>query len=392
MAFSSSFGQTFFIGVFGPGFQREFGLGHTAWGGLYMAGTLASALLLPWTGRLIDRVDLRVYAFSASFGLALACVLVATVAGPVVLCIAVFALRHTGQGLSSHVAQTSMARYFEGERGRAIAVTALGFAAGEAVLPLLAVTGIEAFGWRRTYLLAAVVQCLAFIPLMQWLLRGHADRHKDYVERLVARARATLGGSSGWSRAEVLRDRRFYLLLPGVFAPSVVLTAMFFHHLNVADAKGWSHAWITGNYVVYASVTVVTSLLAGPLIDRLGALRLVPLMLGPLVVGLVILAVFPSPWIVVPYMICCGLTTGITYTAVSALWAELYGVAHLGAIRALAFAVGVFGSALGPVMVGGLLDAGLSMAAVLLVMAGYVVAGAIMLAMAVRLPRREVGA
>ena len=60
-AFASSFGQTYYIGVFGPAIQSEFGLSHTAWGTIYMLGTLGSAALLPWTGKQIDRLDLRLY-------------------------------------------------------------------------------------------------------------------------------------------------------------------------------------------------------------------------------------------------------------------------------------------------------------------------------------------
>jgi len=40
----------------------------------------------------------------------------------------------------------------------------------------------------------------------------------------------------------VLRDRRFWLLVPGICAPSLIITALFFHHLNIAADKGWSAA------------------------------------------------------------------------------------------------------------------------------------------------------
>ena len=48
---------------------------------------------------------------------------------------------------------------------------------------------------------------------------------------------------------------------------------MFFHHLNLADAKSWSHPWMTGSYVIYALAVVLTSLAVGPAIDRFGAAR-----------------------------------------------------------------------------------------------------------------------
>ena len=61
LAFLSSAGQTYFIGVFGSGVQAEFGLDAGSWGRTYMIGTLASALLINWTGTFIDRIDLRLF-------------------------------------------------------------------------------------------------------------------------------------------------------------------------------------------------------------------------------------------------------------------------------------------------------------------------------------------
>lgn len=169
----------------------------------------------------------------------------------------------------------------------------------------------------------------------------------------------------------MLGDPRFYLLMPGIITPSLVLTAMFFHHLNLADAKAWSHAWMTGSYVVYAIAVVMTSLTVGPIIDRLGAARLVPYMLIPMIVAMVLVAEFHDPWIAWPYLFLIGACTGVAHTAVSAMWAEIYGVGHLGGIRSLTTAIGVFASALGPVSLGGLMDLGVSIETGCLLFAAY---------------------
>ena len=144
MTFYSSFGQTYFIGVFGPQIQAEFDLSHTLWGSIYLAGTLASALLMPFTGALIDRFSLSSYSIAVAFGLLAACACISLASGPVMLVVAIFLLRQSGQGLASHISITSMARYFDRERGRAIAVASLGYSVGEAVLPFLAVVLIAA--------------------------------------------------------------------------------------------------------------------------------------------------------------------------------------------------------------------------------------------------------
>ena len=43
-----------------------------------------------------------------------------------------------------------------------------------------------------------------------------------------------------------------------------------------------------------------------------------------------------------------ALTTGANSTLPNAFWAEFYGTAHMGSIKAMAAAIMVFGSAIGP--------------------------------------------
>ncbi len=384
MALASSFGQTYFIGVFGPSIQQHFSLSHTAWSAIYLVGTLASALLLPWTGRRIDSSDLRPYTLAVALFLAGACGFMAgAVTGVVTLTVAIFLLRHAGQGLASHVAVTSMTRYYDDNRGRAIAVATLGFGVGEATLPIAAVFLIGAVGWRWTYGGIALATFALISPLVLWLLRDHRARHRTHM----AAPASTLTHKSqrlSWTRGQVLRDPRFYLLLPGLLAPPLIITALFFHHLTIASAKHWSYAWITGNYVVFAAAGTTSALVCGPLIDRYGSTRLAPTMLLPLAAGLVVLALFDHESAVPIYFALIGTSTGIAHTAVAALWAELYGVRHLGAIRSLVTALAVFSSALGPIFVGALMDAGLQISTVVLFLAIYAVIGAALIAFALR--------
>ena len=51
---------------------------------------------------------------------------------------------------------------------------------------------------------------------------------------------------------------------------------------------------------------------------------------------------------------------GVISAVWTALWAELYGVRHLGAIKSLGTSLGVFGTALSPALFGWILDADLS--------------------------------
>jgi MFS family permease len=381
-AFASSYGQTYFIGIFGPAIQSEFGLSHTAWGTIYMLGTLGSAALLPWTGKQIDRLDLRLYTSLVGLLAVVACVVTALAINPTMLVVAIFLLRQSGQGLMSHVGITSMARYFDTGRGRAIALATMGFAVGEAFLPFVAVSMIAALGWRWSYGATALVLALLLIPAALWLLKGQVDRHRAHLAQLAAPRASENSHTRSWTRAEMLRDPRFYLLLPGILTPAFVLTAMFFHHLNLADAKAWSHAWMTGSYVIYALAVVLTSLAVGPTIDRFGAARLVPYMLIPMIAALLVVAQFHAAWIVWLYLFLIGVSTAIAHTALSAMWAEIYGVAHLGAIRSVTTAIGVLASALGPVTLGTLMDHGISIETGCRLFAAYATIGTVLMGIA----------
>ena len=388
-ALYSSFGQTYFIGIIGPHIQLEFGLSHTLWGMVYMIGTIGSAALLPWTGGLIDRFVLRRYTLAACLLLVCACAYIATTTGPVTLVLAIFLLRHPGQGLISHISITSMVRYFDRERGRAIAFASLGFTVGEAILPIFAVSAIALIGWRWTYGAAAVLIGLTVIPTVIWLLKGHDTVHSRAIEVSKTANHTAQCTIRSWTRREVLRHYIFYFLMPGVLAFSMIGTALFFHHLNLADEKGWSHAWITGNYSLFAATTVVTLIVAGTLVDRLTAIRIMPYLLSPLALAMVTIGLIDSMWGVIPYMLLMGIQSGFYFPVMSALWAELYGVGHIGAIKSLNASAMVLSSAIGPVLMGWLADLGVPLSTVCLYFAAYTAAAAVLVVLTLRIRKSQ---
>lgn len=290
----------------------------------------------------------------------------------------VFLLRQSGQGLMSHVAFTSMGRYFDAQRGKATALVAMGFAAGEAILPIAAVAAIASVGWRYSYMGVAVLVLVLVLPLSLWLLRGHQQRHQNYERELQkheqqAPEMATTSRANvvSWRRRDVLKDYRFYLLIPGVSATSLVSTAMFFHHLNLADEKGWSHTFVTSNYLLYSLMAVITAVITGQLIDRFSARVVMPFTLLPIAAALALINLVDSYWVIWPYMVLLGVGSGVSQTAQAALWPECYGVRFLGSIKSLFWTLVVFASALGPVWLGFLVDQGYAFQQAVLTMVVY---------------------
>lgn len=382
LAFLSSAGQTYFIGIFGPEIQAEFALDAGSWGRIYMMGTLLSAVVINWSGSLIDRFDLRVFTGFSLLGLAIACWLMSSVTTPLLLVLAIFMLRQFGQGLTSHAGITSMARYHSADRGKAIALAATGFAFGEAMLPLLAVFAIELWGWRHTYAGVALVVLLSMI-LVLWLLKGHSLRHASHTAAIETNNHDE-SGLSHYTRKQMLSEARFYFMLPAMMAPSMIMTAMFFFPAEIARAKGWSNLWVTGHYWVYSLTAVIVTVSSGVLIDRFSARRIVPTFLIPLAIALFTLTLSNHHFIIWPFMLFMGVSSGMFFTGLNSLWAELYGARHLGSIKSLTNAVMVFSSALGPALVGSLLNWQIDFSAICLLLAGLCIFATVMLVYSLR--------
>jgi MFS family permease len=270
----------------------------------------------------------------------------------------------------SHAATTAMARYFEpGVRGRAVSIAVLGFPVGEAVFPGLAVFLMGTIGWRETWLAGSLVLVVLFLPMLLILLRGHDARHRALTERLSATG-STIGAGREWSRGEVLRDWRFPILMLAIVSPGFITTGLFFHQVHLVESKGWTLGWFATGFVAFAALKVCGSLISGELVDRFGARKLSMIYLPPLSVGLLVLGFFDAPISALAFMALAGLNGGMGQTLMGTLWAEIYGVRHLGAVRSLAFGIMVFASAAAPPIVGIMYDFGVTVETVAIFSAG----------------------
>ena len=359
LTFLSSFGQTFFISLSGPDIRAAFGLTHGAFGSIYSVATLSSGLLMIWVGSVIDRVDIRLYATTAMLGLTAAALSLSFAPNLLVLGLSLFALRLFGQGMLSHAGVMSTARLHEGVRGRALGVAALGFPAGEATLPALALALIAAFGWTGTWRIAALVIVAALAA--GWLL-GFVLKVKDRDLEETARKKALSDTGPRW--ADILRDWRFLALIPTMIGYPAIMTAYFFHQRFIADVKGWSLELLASSITLFALVSVVVAMSAGSFVDRFGAVRLSHFYLAGMSAASIALATFDAPFLPLVFFGLIGLTSGCTNVVIAAVLAELFGTAHLGKIRALAGAIMVVASAATPGAIGLLLDAGVSLEAI----------------------------
>ena len=358
----SSLGQTFFIGLSGEELRSKFSLSDGEFGGLYMVATLASALTLPWFGRVLDFMPGWKVARFVMPALATACLLIAFAPNVVVLVLALYMLRLFGQGMMTHTALTEIGRWFAANRGRATSLVVPGLQTGEAILPVIFTLIAAALSWQAAWVGGALILSFLALPLVIWLWR--VERTPQSTDPATPEGHV----ARDWTRDEVVRDPIFYALLFGVLAPPFIGTTVFFHQDYLIELRGYSPLAFASAFPVMAITTVSFSLICGQLIDRVGSLKLLPVFLIPLAIASAVAGLLSPVWGVYLFMFLFGVSNGFSATMVGALWPEIYGTAQLGAIRAVAVAAMVFSTSLGPGLTGALIDLGVPLTHQLVVM------------------------
>ena len=375
---TAGFGNSFFIGLFGDHLRHAFAISHGEFGLLFMGASVVCGLSLPLIGKYIDHVALSVYAASACLVLAAGAILLALSTNAAVLLVALFLIRLGGPGMLNHAAVTSMGYYFTRHRGRAVGITLLGQPISEAGLPAFAVASIAVIGWRETWFVAAGAVVLLCLPAAIGLLKNRTDTRRGQF--LVDVDEPVPSPPKSWSRRQVLKDWRFYVVSLMLILNTTTISGLFFHQAHIAAAKNWSLAWVASCFVGYAAAKVVAIMTTGPLIDRFGSPKALPLFLLPMGVGLLSLAALEAPVMALLYFVGTGLSAGAGFTLHGTIWAELYGTDNLGAIRSLARSITFSTSAISPAVFGVLFDYGVTIPTIVIALAGCIFATCVLAA------------
>ncbi len=372
LTFFSSFGQTFFISLSAGHIRAEYGLSHGGFGTLYMVATLASAATLPWLGQIVDSRSTRQVTLIILPALAAATLAMAVSSHIAILAVTIYLLRLFGQGMMTHNAVTATARWFERSRGRAMSIAVIGHQAGEGVFPFVFVALSAAIGWRLSWLAATVLLITIALPVTAYL---------NGPERtpLGTAGDPAYPANRGMTRKQVVRDPLFYALLLGIMAPGFIGTTIFFHQIYLIELRGWTAEVFAVAFAVMAAMTVTFALVSGQLIDRFSATRMLPGFLVPLGLGCLTLALVEAQWAAFAFMGLMGLSYGFSSTLFGAVWPEVYGLKHLGSIRALTVSIMVFATAAGPGLTGFLIDRGVPYTAQITTMGIYCFAASLLL-------------
>ena len=350
IAFASGFGQTFFISLFSQDFRDTFELTNTEFGSLYSIATVLSAITIIWAGKLIDTVSLRKYTLAIILGLSITCLMASFVFSVFFLFLVIYFLRLFGQGLMGHTSRTTMARYFNTNRGKALAISGFGFSVGEIIYPAAVVFLLLTIGWRLTWFSSSIFILIFFGIFFYFIFKiNNFKKENDRDEKIDL-------GEISWRRRDVLKDFKFYMYLPLSLLMSFTVTGFLFHQVYIAEIKSWTLINLAQGFIFYAISGIIGSIISGILIDKLTGRKLIPIHLLPMLAIFIVMLFSDHVYVLYLYMAGLGLSNGFTENISNSLWAEMYGMKNLGSIKAMLTFFGIMASASSPFLYGIILD------------------------------------
>ncbi len=362
-AFSGNLGQTFLVGFFQPAISASFSLTSSEFGIAYSLVTLISGCLIFFVGPMLDWWPTRRFASCVVLGMALG-ILLLTLSPWAILALLGFGLiRFCGQGLFVHLGTTTAARRIVQARGSALALVTLAIPLGEAFLPSGIASALHVWSWREIWWGALAVLLIVWLPtLLFYPGWPPASRTRTTTSRDRTQHQAPT------PTPRPLREARFWRLSLMMLSVAIVNTGIFVFQADMVDEFNATSATFATGFALAAVGRVVGSLIAGRLVDRLGAAIMGRFYLVPLIAGLVIAVILHNAWGILAYMLLSGIVTGMQEPTVTSLLIQFWGSEHLGRLRSIFVAGMVFASGLAPATFGILLDLDIPFTSILIMM------------------------
>ncbi len=373
--FFSSFGQSFFLGIFNTSIRETLSITHGQFGSIYASATLCSSLLLIWVGKKIDDINIFRFAIYVTLLLSFSCFFFSKISSIVFLFIAIFLMRFSGQGMMSHTATTTVSRYFTKSRGRALSICWFGLSSAEFILPVLMVFLLSLTTWQNIWTVIALL-ILIFLPIASFFLvrtvkldTRESTEGEEFKEENIKQ----------WKRIEVIKDYKFYIVSMNMLAMPWIATGVFVYQSFITESKNWGPFVIAQSFMSYSVFSVITLLISGFLIDKFTSRKLLIFMNIPLFLSTFVIIYFDAQFTAFIFLGLIGISNGLANVLGSSTWAEVYGVKHIGSIKALTTALMVFSTAFGTALYGILIDIGFSIEKIAIISALYILISFILL-------------
>jgi len=373
--FFSSFGQSFFLGLFNAPIRNELSITHGQFGTIYASATICSSLLLIWIGKKIDEYRILNYSLFVVTLLFISSLFFSYINSIYFLAVGIFLMRLSGQGLMSHASTTTISRFFERSRGKALSTIWFGLSTAEFILPVLITYLFLIYSWRTVWQGIAILIIL-FLPLVIFSTIKSINLDSREFDNNPKLKKIKI---KSWRRRDVIKDYRFYIVSLNMLAMPWMATGIFVYQSFITESKMWAVYTIPKAFMVYSITSIVTLFLSGFLVDKFTGRKLISYMNIPLLLAMFVLFQFNHEIFAYIFLGLIGVSNGLANILGSSAWAEIYGVKYIGSIKALTTAFMVFSTAFGTAIFGLLIDNGFTIENIAFVGGTYIVVSLVLL-------------
>ena len=340
-------GQTVGVAVFNDHLVDGLDLSRQAVTYAYLVGTLSSAMLLPFVGKFIDRRGVRLSQMLVGVIFTLALLNMSQVNGWVWLAVGFFGIRFAGQGSLSLVASVTVSLRFMRDRGTALGIFSTLSNALMLTVPLMLAVVIDRVGWRKAWVVAALVVAATVVPIAYFGLRSMP---KTSAPRAPSTGDDEVDHSGDFTRAEAVRTRTFWLITAIATAAGMLGTGLNFHQIDLLGQVGLTEREAAAMFVPQILGSSVAGVAFGYLADRFGTRWLPAGGMALLIAAHLMAAVVAPGAIVFLYAITLGAMGSAVRTVSATMLPAAFGTSHLGSIQGFLTVMNVAGSAVGPVL------------------------------------------
>lgn len=350
---ASGAGQSHTFSVFFPVIAADLGLGATEIAAAFSAATLAGGLMLPLVGRQIDRFGGRPVLLAVVLLLGLAATLFSMVSGVVTLLIGFAALRLLGQGSTMLSCTNVVSQWFERQRGFGLSLIMLGFAASMAIHPPAAEWLVATVGWREAWIWIGVATWIVMVPLVYFLVESRPENVGLEPDGGVKEARGGFGPSpvgradAGLTAREALRTRAFWMIAPGMFSISMLVTALHVFQVSIFLDHGLDPALAARSFPISAVTMAVCMPLVGRMLDAVRTERVFAMTLVVMCLSLLAASFVRDLPTAIVYAMIFGLNNAMMLSLFSYLWLRYFGRKHLGSIQGVGQTLGLVAASTG---------------------------------------------
>ncbi len=344
------------FGLFIREFEVEFGWQRTQISAALSIFLVVLVLLLPWAGKLIDRVGIRKVAVPSIFFYGTALASLYWLTDSLWHLYIVYALiAAVGIGAQSISFIKALSAWFDRRRGLVIGICMAGFGIGYVVIPLITYELIDHYGWRHAYLVLGIIALTVPLPATYLLLRDTPQEmslRPDGAEPLPPQAAAVAAQVpiAGQSLAEALRTPHLWLLTVSFVLMSFALNGVQSQLVPLLTGRGYAAGSAAFMLAAVGMGSFPGRVLVGYLVDRIFAPYVAIIFYAMSAIALWVLVGGGPVEVVFLCAVVLGLSLGAENDVLGYLCGRYFGLRCFGQIYGTLLTSYLIGAALGPLV------------------------------------------